>query len=349
MSADIDYASGLPAERDWPILTQPDGQPTFGENHAFWIHDEASGLQINGHLNTCEDIGAYDQRIGKLSIAFPDGRLFQLREIGSGADARSTASANLRYRCVEPFRRWSCTFKGVMQDITVTRSYRTGAELDYPRVPVSFEIEAEMGAPAWIQGAFTEGGLGPVASFIGGERYEQLFRGVGRLTLDGRAYDIAGCGNRTHRYGRRDLSATANAPRMLGHVWAAGLFPSGAGFGFQTYPTPDGGVLWAEGYVVRGGRLVAAEVVRAPWLRGYWVRGEPLDIALRTHDGELHEIAGETVGTVIGQMLPGAAAGDAIPLFQAHARYTMRGETAINMIERSLRRSCIETGVGRPE
>jgi len=34
--------------------------------------------------------------------------------------------------------------------------------------------------------------------------------------------------------------------------------------------------------------------------------------------------------------------------FQSYARYEMRGETAINMIERSLRHGAIETGVGRP-
>ena len=62
-----------------------------------------------------------------------------------------------------------------MQDVTITRSYLSGRRWTI-RGSRRFEIEAEMAAPAWIQGAFTEGGLGPVTSFIGGERYEQLFR-----------------------------------------------------------------------------------------------------------------------------------------------------------------------------
>jgi len=344
----VDLSSGLTPDHERVALEQPEGQPTFGENQAFWVHDEASGIHINGHLNTCEDVGAFAQRIAKLSIIFPDGRTYLVRETGARSGAWTVASSNLSFECVEPFARWRCTFDGVLQDITVTRRYLSGQAVDYFRTPVSFELDARMAAPAWLNGAFTEGGLGPVKSFMGGERYEQLCRVSGRLSVGGRAYDFSGAGNRTHRVGRRDLSATPDAPRMLGHVWAAGLFPSGAGFGFQTYPKADGSILWSEGYVVRDGALIGAEVLRAPWLRNHWTRGEPLEIVLRTRDGEVFEISGETVGTFVGEMLPGLSASDQVPLFQSYARYTMRGETALNMIERSLRRSCIETGAGRP-
>jgi len=343
-----DLSSGLSPEHERVALEQPDGQRTFGENQAFWVHDEATGIHINGHLNTCEDIGVFAQRVAKLSIIFPDGRTYIVRETGARSDAWTVASSNLSCECIEPFARWRCAFNGVMQDITIQRRYLSGQPLDTFRTPVSFELDARMAAPAWINGSFTEGGLGPVKAFMGGERYEQLCRVSGRLSVGGQKFDFSGAGNRTHRVGRRDLSATPDAPRMLGHVWAAGLFPSGAGFGFQTYPRPDGSILWSEGYVVRGGALAAAEVLRAPWLRNYWTRGEILEIVLRATDGEVFEITGETVGTFIGEMLPAPSAGDQIPLFQSYARYTMRGETALNMIERSLRRSCIESGEGRP-
>ena len=343
-----DFASGLTAAYEDVALEPPTGQLGFGENHAFWIHDEATGVHINGHLMTCEDVGAYDQRITKLSIMFPNGRVLLLRETGGVSDRQTAAGANLKYRCIEPFQRWTCSFKGVMQDVTVARYYMSSAAVDYHRVPVSFEIDTEMGAPAWIQGAFTEGGLGPVAAFIGGERYEQLFRAAGRLTVGGETISMSGFGNRTHRLGRRDLTATATAPRMLGHIWTAALFPSGSGFGLQAYPTAAGGILWSEGYVVRDGSLVGAEVLRAPWLRSYWTRGEQIAISLRTKDGEIFEVSGETLGTVIGARLSGAIPGEQLSLFQGYARFAMRGETAINMIERSLRHCAIETGVGRP-
>ncbi|MGE0385684.1 MAG: hypothetical protein AB7Q97_13210 [Gammaproteobacteria bacterium] len=342
------YASGLASERDFVTVEPPGESAGYGENHAFWIHDEASGLQINGHINTCEDVGAYDQRVNKMSVNFPNGRLLLIRESGAGSDARTAAAGGLRFQCVAPFERWSCRFQGIMQDATITRNYMTGAPLDYFRVPVSFEVQTEMLAPAWIQGAFTEGGLGPVASFIGGERYEQLFRHTGKLSIGTETYSLSGYGNRTHRYGRRDLSATPSAARMLGHVWAAAIFPSGAGFAFQSYPMADGAILWSEAVIVRSGRLVPVTVVKAPWLSNYWLQGEPIEIRLKDADGGLHEIRGETLGTVVGQMLPGLTAAEQVPLFQSHVRYTMNGENAINMLERSLRRVCIETGDGRP-
>src|SRR5690606_1166034 len=177
------------------------GEASFGENHAFWLHDEVSGVHVNGHLNTCEDLGAFEQRIAKLSVIFPDGRLFVFRDTGAGSDRRTAASGALRFECLEPFARWRCTFKSVMQDVTIARRYATGAALEGFRTPVSFEVEAQMVAPAWINGAFTEGGLGPVKAFMGGERYEQLLRFAGKLQAGGQTFDLAGFGNRTHRVG----------------------------------------------------------------------------------------------------------------------------------------------------
>jgi hypothetical protein len=350
MSDNDPYASGLSASHEAVTLTPPPDKPGFGENHAFWIHDEATGLHLNGHLMTCEDVGAYDRRITKLTLLHPNGRTLLLRETGGVSNERTAAGANLRYECLQPFRRWRCSFSGVMQDVTVPRSYMSGVSPEFHRVPVSFEIETEMGAPAWIQGAFTKGGLGPVTSFIGGERYEQLFRAEGEIKLGGEPIiPWSGFGNRTHRYGHRDLNASGAAPRMLGHVWTAALFPSGSGFGLQAYPTADGGILWSEGYIVRDGALRGAEVVQAPWLKNYWTRNERLGIVLKAHDdGEVVEITGETLGAAIGARLPGANPAEQLSLFQGYARFSLAGETAINMIERSLRHGAIETGVGRP-
>lgn len=329
-------------------LVPPPDKPGFGENHAFWIHDETSGLHINGHIMTCEDIGRFDLRTAKLSIVFPNGRTLFRREVGGGSTENEVVGGNLRYGCVVPFKQWKCAFDGITHDITVERTYMSGTPLDPHRVPVTFEIDTIAGAPAWVQGSFTEGGLGPVAPFIGGERYEQLFKASGRVTIGKETIELKGFGNRTHRFGHRDLTATGSAPQMLGHVWTAGLFPSGTAFGLQTFPAADGGVLWGEAYVVRNGKMIGAEIVRTPWLRSYWRQGEALEIVLRTTDGEMHTITGETLGTVITGRLPGSTVGGQLSLFQSYARFTYNGETAINMLERSLRHSVIETGRGRP-
>lgn len=344
-----DLAAGIPLDRESVNLAQPPGQPMFGENHAFWLHDDATGIQINGHISTGEDIGAYDCRIGKMSLTFPDGRLYLLRERGRTSTPDTAASPTLRFRCVEPFRRWRCSFDGAMADCTISRAYLTAAPLDPYPVPVRFEIEAEMVAPAWMQGTIVAGGLGPVEPFIGGERYEQLLSNGGTLWIGGVEYPFAGQGNRTHRWGARDLNASATAPRMLGHTWATAIFPSGAGFGFQIYPTEDGGILWSEGHILRDGRLTPARVVRAPWLRNYWWGGEEFSIVLASDSDAELEIRGVTLSSVITQMLPAALPAEQIPIVQTCARFSANGETAINMMERSLRRVAIETGKGRPQ
>lgn len=343
-----DLTAGIDPAREKVHLSPPAGEPGFGENHAFWIHDEAQGIQIISHLNTAEDIGDFGQRLAKLSVSFPDGRLYQLREYGAGCSEDVAGSGNLRYRCLEPFRRWSCHFAGAMDDVTVVHNYRTGNVLDLPRVPVRFDVDTTMVAPAWLQGSMVEGGLGVATAYIGGERYEQLFRASGTLVVGGREYAINGFGNRTHRYGARDLSASAKVPPMMGHVWGAAVFPDGSAFGLQVFPNRDGSILWGEAYVLTGGVQRPARIVSAPWLSQYRAFGEAIEIVLEAQDGELFEITGETISSVLSQMIASPLPGEQVPLLQSHVRYRLRGQTAYNMLERSLRRSCIETGVGRP-
>lgn len=343
-----DLAAGIDPSRDGINLQQPADEPTFGENHAFWIHDEEQGIQIIGHLNTAEDIGDYGQRLAKLSVSFPDGRLYQLREYGAGCSEDVTGSGNLRFRCIEPFRQWSCHFAGAMDDVTVVHNYRTGNVIDIPRVPIRFDVDTTMVAPAWLQGSMIEGGLGVATAYIGGERYEQLFRASGKLVIGGEEYTVDGFGNRTHRYGTRDLAASAKVPPMLGHVWGAAVFPDGSGFGLQVFPNRDGSIFWGEAYVLRDGVQMPARIIKAPWLSHYRTFGERIEIVLETHDSDVFEITGETISSVLSLMIPSPMRGEQVPLLQSHVRYRMRGQTADNMLERSLRRSSMETGVGRP-
>ncbi|MCK9541643.1 MAG: hypothetical protein M0R03_06395, partial [Novosphingobium sp.] len=340
-----DLTAGIDPLRERITLEQPAGEPTFGENNAFWTHDEGKGIQINGHLNTTEDLGDYHQRIAKISVSFPDGRLYQLREIGDGCTEDMTGTGNLRFHCIEPFKHWSCHFAGAMDNVTIVYNYRTGNVIDIPRVPIRFDIDTQMVAPAWLQGSMVEGGLGVATPYIGGERYEQLFRASGKLVVGGVEYTINGYGNRTHRYGTRDLSTTAGAPPMLGHVWAAAVFPDGSAFGLHVFPNRDGSIFWGEAYVLKDGIQLPARIIKAPWLSHYRPFGEHIEIILETHDGERFDISGETVSSVFTLMIPAPIPGEQVPLSQAHVRYHMRGQTADNMMERSLRRSCIETGV----
>lgn len=114
------------------------------------------------------------------------------------------------------------------------------------------------------------------------------------------------------------------------------------------FPNRDGTIFWGEAYVLQGGVQLPARIIAAPWLRHYHRSGERIEIILETHQGERFEISGETIASVLSLMIPAPVRGEQVPLLQSHVRYRMRGQTADNMLERSLRRSAIETGIGRP-
>jgi hypothetical protein len=344
----IDLTGGLDPLTDRVYPSQPEGEPMAGENHAFWIHDETSGIQINGHLNTCENMGAYEQRMAKLYVTTPDGRTLFMRQTGGHCDVRTTSSGSLTFRRVEPFKRWTCSFVGSMDDLSVERNYRTGKTLDQLPLAVRFEIDVEMIVPPYEQGAFAADGLGPIEVFMGGRRYEQLTRVAGTLHVGDMSYAINGFGNRTHRWGVRDLSGAVAAPPFVGHAWAAGAFPDGTGFHVHAFPTEDGEVLWSEGVVARDGIMVAAKVLKTPWLHSYRPSGEQIEIALQTDGGTTYEITGETISSNVTLMNAAPIRANEVILFQSSVRYAMGGQTGINMLERSMRRSILETGEKAP-
>lgn len=328
-SAAEDFSGGLAPERDYPALRQPADEPTFGENHAFWIMDDQ--VFIFMHLNTLDHAGAFDLRHGKISIVFPNGRTLVHDEDGGPTTEQRVTSGNLYFRCDEPFKKWTCGFHGTMRDATAVRQI-WGDTHPGPAIEVDFEITSEPAAPPWILGSFTPGGLGPVTNYVGGSRYEQLIRSHGRLRVGDMKIAINSRGNRTHRRGTRAIGP------MLGHCWGAAIFPSGAGFAYKYFPTADGSVLWGEGYLLQDGKLVAARASHLPWLKSFHHAGEKLSVELESSDRRVL-VEGETLGAVNFVVVPGKTAGDDVIISQSWVRYLVNGETSISMMERSLRRS----------
>jgi hypothetical protein len=329
-SSGRDLSGGMAPDADPPLLRQPQGQLGFGENHAFWISGE--DIFIYGHLNTQDGAGAFDLRHGSMRVLLANGRRLVNQEDGGHTREGVAASAQLSFHCDAPFQRWTVSFRGVMRDASIGDQFSNG-----PPSIVDFTVECDMAAPPWVNGAFTPGGLGPVEAFMGGHRYEQLFRAKARISIDGQEKRFDAHGNRTHRRGVRAFGV------MLGHCWGAAIFPNGEGFGYQIYPDADGGVLWDEGYLVRDGQLVPARVTGAPWLRTFNPAWEKFVTEFDV-GGERVVVQGEILGTTAVMMIPGKKAADDVILAQSWARYTWNGQTTCNMLERSLRRSEINKG-----
>jgi hypothetical protein len=317
-------SGGLADERDYPLVEQPKGEAAFGENHAFWISD--AGVHINLHLNTLDGAGAYDLRHGRVGVLLANGRRLFHDEDG-GKTVRSCAtSGNLSFRCESPFKRWVCSYRGMMRDTSFE-----SPRLSPPNIVVDIEVACEMAAPPWINGSFNAVGLESVAAFLGGHRYEQLIRCKGRIRIGEQEIVVDGYGNRTHRQGVRIIGP------MIGHCWGAGFFPSGKGFGYQSYPTLDGGLLWDEGYVIADGRLIAAHIANPPWLESFHPAGEIIATELE-FDNQKMTIHGESLGSSMMLMIPASSPEDDIILSQAWMKYEYEGEISYNMLERSLRR-----------
>jgi hypothetical protein len=252
-------------------------------------------------------------------------------------------AGGLAFRCVEPFGTWVMTYEG--KAVRTSSADLAAGRTDGPLVDVSFRVEATMAVPPWVQGALradegdrlknsVEGDL------MGGPRYEQLFRAVGWVDVDGgEPQRFSGSGLRIRRQGVRRLS------EFWGHCWQSAVFPSGKAFGYIAYPPrADGKPTFNEGFVFLGeGDLIPARVVRAPWLTRLQALGEDVSLVLETAKGTV-SIEGETVVSThdvhhdddtysIKALKQEQSAFPALQ--QAGVRYGWDGEVTFGMLERS--------------
>jgi hypothetical protein len=202
-------------------------------------------------------------------------------------------------------------------------------------VPIEIEVDLRPAVPPWMNGALLADAKRVLDTQEEGDlmghpwRFEQLCRATGRLRVGEETYAINGAANRIRRQSIR------REAKLRGHAWQASLFPSGRGFGYIAYPPRDDGKdTYNEGYLFDGdGGLIPARVVQAPWLRTLTPTGEDVSCVLETEDGRTVTINGETAVSTFMVMPPDVGGG--LQLQQAIARYTLDGESANGMLERS--------------
>jgi hypothetical protein len=338
----VDLTGGLSDEREFVFATQPD-DPEMRESVNAWIWDRgtAFGLPRIGVEAVADQWETHDLQG---NMAFADGRTFNLSGSGPvhealGADgrARVLGAGPLSFELVDPFKHWKMHFDGLAVEGTVA-DQMAGRRLDgEPRVPVQIEVDIVAAVPPWENGALLpeakrvleeqdEGAL------MGGPRFEQLSRATGTLRVDGTEYPIDGGALRVRRQGVRRLGT------FRGHAWQSALFPSGRGFGYIVYPPRDDGrSTYNEGYLFEGdGQLVPAWVVDAPWLRRLQPSGEDVSVVLETKKGTTRIEAQSVVSCfhAMGGIGPGT---EGFPVLQQGiVRFTLDGESANGMMERSI-------------
>jgi hypothetical protein len=322
--------------------------PEMRESASIWLFEENGAFALP--RNGIEAHGAvWERHRFDCNFAFPDGRV--LREstraptrpsVTAGGIADTLATGPFSFRCIEPFRKWNVRYEGeafegsVQQQIAREFSvHADGGPYDLPRVPVSYEVELSMVAPAWVQDYRREKLVGMSeeektdAGLMGyGYRVEQLCRGEGTFTIDGKTRDFKALGSRIHRQSVRPMA------EFRGHCWQSALFPDGRAFGYIAYPLRPGeseADRYNIGYVYQNGRMYPAKATKIPFLRAIMPRGDDVSLELESELGIIR-IGGTTELCTFHLGNPGV---NGFNNQQSGARYTWDGMTSFGMIERS--------------
>lgn len=334
----IDLTGGLDASREYVFAQRPDN-PEMRDAVNMWISDDRGVIGIPRFA--VEALASkWDSHDLSVNIAFPNGRVLSVRSSGpthpqldANGNAAIFGAGPLQYRCVEPFKTWVTTFKGTAAEMTTQNQIDGALPGKGDPVDVEFEVETTMAVPPFIQGqmssdAATQLSGGAEKNFMGGDRFEQLFRAKGIVRIGSEVHRFNGSGLRIRRQGVRRIEG------FWGHCWQSALFPSGRGFGYIAYPPrPDGSPSYNEGYIFEGdGKLIPARVVQAPWLRKLQ-KDQDVTLVLETASGRV-TIEGETILGTFAMGRPEMPP-DFPVLQQAGARYRWNGEETYGMIERS--------------
>ena len=335
----IDLTGGMDPALE-AFLTQRPRNPDMRDSASLWIMDD--GGDIAFPRITIDAIGSqWDRPAVQLNLVLADGRACRIwndlpRDANSRAAGNSAVleAGSMRFQCIEPFRHWTLSFSGTVQQSTTTA--QMSGQLDGTALPLAFHFDARMVAPPWLMGGMTAEAARLISSSaegsqMGGLRYEQLCQITGWVRIDDEERCIAGTGMRVRRQGVRSM-ATAT-----GHCQHSAVFPSGRAIGAIAFaPRPDGVASFNEGFIyTEDRRRFPARVASAPWMTHLQARGENVPLLLESELGSI-QIGGETLLTTFDHHLFEMA--DVSVLQQGSVRYVWDGEEAIGLIERCTHR-----------
>ena len=331
------FANGLTDQHEQVFASQPDN-PDMRESSSLWLFDD-SGRFAFPRIGIEAEAHSWDNRMYTANFGLGGGRI--LREVGRGAapspfDHKSEptilGAGPVSFQCLEPFRRWRVRYDGEAVDCT-TQQQIEGTVDDSRRVAVSFDVELSMAAPAWVQdnspdkvAEMSKAEAEEATSMGIGWRLEQVCRGAGTFTVDGKSRDFTAVGSRIKRQSIRPLVF------FRGHCWQSALFPDGSAFGYIAYPpSKDGPEPYNEGYIYKDGVMHSARVSKAPWLRQLIEEGDDVSLELESALGTTR-ISGRTAFSSC-HILETENGG--FNLQQSGALYQWGDQKAYGMIERS--------------
>lgn len=338
---------GLPPDLDYMFPGKPE-DPEMRESASLWLFEENGAFAFP--RNGIEAVGeVWEKHRFDCNFAFPDGRILRESTRGAthpsiGPDGRPNilGAGAMRFRCIEPFRKWIVSYEGEAYEGTVRQQiarefgvYADSGSYNFPHIPVAYEVELTMAAPAWVQDyrpemlvGMSEQAKADAGSMGYGYRIEQMFRGKGTFTIDGATRDFKAVGSRIHRQSVRPMGA------FRGHCWQSAIFPDGRAFGYIAYPLRPGESeedRYNIGYLYQDGKMYPARATKIPFLRNIMPHGDDVSLELETELG-ITKIGGTTELCTFHLGNPGV---NGFNNQQSGVRYTLDGMSAFGMIERS--------------
>lgn len=174
--------------------------PHWSETMYFHVWDPTQNVGVFIHVGRWPtDLDLWWAQVIAL---LPDGELLVDRSWGRASDDRGPATGNLRVECVEPQQRWRLHFDGAGEPTQLAQMAKGPVGSGRARA-FRFELDLDAVAPVWdMHAALGISGLSWAAA-----HHVQGFRAAGRLTSEGRSWEIAGVAHRDHSSGPRHFAA----------------------------------------------------------------------------------------------------------------------------------------------
>jgi hypothetical protein len=335
MTNDVkDFSSGLPLDSEQVLPACPD-IANWTENLLFAPYDPQANLGLWLHLGTMPWDWSFWEDRALVALPGDEGAL-TMWAYHRTDPARRPAGSNLRFDCLEPFRRWRVTFDGMCLR-TPFDAMRTSRVSDGDKLRLVVDLEMETVTPVWdaatAASALTGAGDMQQQQWAH-EHYEQLYLARGTVRYGDNEVDFDGAGWRDHSRGPRG-GAMSN---WGGHVIAGCVFrQSGRAFGLSRYWAPDGTTTLEGGYVVEDGRLEHARVMEVPRLHELHRSGETVRFALERGERrlEFEAVTATGVWTTFSKDMPYGAT-DARSAYAVNwGSCTWDGEEGVLYVERS--------------
>jgi hypothetical protein len=336
---------GLTPEHDL-LFTQCPADPEMRESTSMWLYDE-SGRFALPRIGIEAEASSWDNRRVQGNFAFAGGRIMNGAGMGAahspfGPDGLATVlgAGPLACTCIEPFRTWRVQWDGPVLDGTVDQQITKTLD-PANRIPVQFDLELTMAAPAWVQdnspekvAQMSEADAIAAGNMGIGWRFEQLLRAEGTFSFDGQTHPFKGTGLRIKRQSVRPMAGFA------GHCWQSAIFPDERGFGYIAYPKRKDGYQFNEGFIWQDGKMYEAKATKIPWLRRIVGAGDDCSLELESELG-ITRIAGVSALNTFRVGNPDIGG---LNLNQGGAKYTWDGQSAYGMMERSSHESLTTIG-----